>query len=405
MTTPEPAFGGVWRRIPKPVWALGFTSLLMDMSSEAIHALLPAFIVGVLGASPTILGLMEGVAEGLTSVTKLFSGVISDRLRAHKTITIVGYSLAALSKPFFAFAPSIGWVFAARAADRFGKGIRGAPRDALVAELTPPAVRGAAFGLRQSLDTVGAILGPLAAMGVMLWLEMGLRVVFLLATIPAVLAVAVLWIGIKNAPQASDIEKKEQRPWPWQGGAKLPLSFWAVVAVGAVLTMARFSEAFLVLEAQDQGFALEYLPLVLVIMNVVYAAVSYPAGALSDRLAPHKLLGAGCLVLLLADATLVYGDSMVWTVIGISLWGLHMGLTQGVLAALVAAAAPQNVRATAFGLFNLVVGIVTVTSSTLAGVLWEDYGAAATFQAGGAFSALAILGALLIGPYLPKAAK
>ena len=404
-TRPEGTTSAIWRRIPAPIWALGFTSLLMDMASEAIHALLPAFIVGVLGASPTILGLMEGIAEGLTSVTKLFSGIVSDRLRARKVITIVGYSLAALTKPLFALAPSVGWVFAARLADRFGKGIRGAPRDALVAELAPAEVRGAAFGLRQSLDTVGAILGPLAAMGIMLWLEMGLRVVFWLAAIPAFLAVAVLCFGVKEPSQVTDKSLKSIKSWPWQGGAKLPVAFWAVVAVGGILTMARFSEAFLVLQAQDEGFELAYLPLVLVIMNVVYAAVSYPAGALSDRMAPHKLLAAGCVVLLGADAILAYGNSIGWTSVGIALWGLHMGLTQGILTALVAAAAPPAIRATAFGLFNLLMGIVTVASSTLAGVLWEDFGAEATFVTGGIFSVLAVLGAVILGPALKSAQK
>jgi MFS family permease len=403
--TPIPASGSVWRRIPAPIWALGFTSLLMDMASEAVHAFLPVFMVGVLGASPAILGLMEGVAEGLSSITKLFSGAISDRLRAHKALTIVGYSLGAISKPLFAIAPTVGWVFVARTVDRFGKGIRGAPRDALVAEYAPAEVRGAAFGLRQSLDTVGAILGPLAAMGVLLWFEMGIRVVFLLATIPAVLAVLVLWMGVKKRREGYDILEKSPRQWPWQGGAKLPAAFWAVVVVGAMLTMARFSEAFLVLQAQDEGFQLAFLPLVLVIMNVVYAAVSYPAGVLSDRMAAYKLLALGCLVLLAADLVLAYGASLSWTVLGIALWGLHMGLTQGVLAALVAAAAPAPIRATAFGLFNLVMGIVMVVSSALAGVLWQDHGAQATFMAGGIFSLLAVVGAVAVGPRLPGGEK
>jgi MFS family permease len=372
----------------------------MDMSSEAIHALLPAFIVGVLGASPTVLGVMEGLAEGITSITKLFSGVLSDRLKAHRAITIAGYSLAAITKPFFAFAPTIGWVFAARAVDRFGKGIRGAPRDALVAEITPAEVRGAAFGLRQSMDTVGAFLGPLAAMGIMLWLDMGLRFVFLLATIPAILAVLVLFFGVKKGQQSHETDLKSPKAWPWQGGAKLPPACWLVCIIGAALTMARFSEAFLVLQAQDEGFELAYLPLVLVIMNVVYAAVSYPAGVLSDRMSPHKLLAAGCVVLIAADLILAKAESILATSVGIGLWGLHMGLTQGVLSALVANAAPSHIRATAFGLFNLLMGIVTVASSTVAGVLWEDAGAEATFQTGAMFSFAAAGGALLVGSRL-----
>jgi MFS family permease len=402
---PPPAAAKAWRRIPASIWALGVTSLLMDMSSEAIHALLPVFMVGVLGASPAVLGLMEGVAEGVASVTKLFSGVVSDRFRNRKALTIVGYSLGALSKPVFALAPTVGWVFAARTADRFGKGIRGAPRDALVADIAPPEVRGAAFGLRQSLDTVGAFLGPLAAMAVLLWLDMGIRVVFWLAVIPAVLAVIVLWFGVKEPRQASEEDSKIPRPWPWQGGAQLPLGFWAVVMVGALLTMARFSEAFLVLQAQDEGFELAFLPLVLVIMNVVYAAVSYPAGALSDRVAPSKLLAGGCFVLLAADVVLASASSIPWTVAGIALWGLHMGLTQGVLAAMVAGTAPPAIRATAFGLFNLIMGIVMVASSAIAGILWEELGAGATFMTGGAFSLLAAVGALVLGPWFKGALK
>ncbi len=395
--------GGVWRRIPPTVWALGVTSLLMDTASEAIHSLLPVFIVSVLGASPALLGFMEGVAEGLTAVTKLFSGVLSDRLKARKSITIAGYSLAALSKPIFAMATSMGWVWTARLIDRFGKGIRGAPRDALIADLVAPEVRGAAFGLRQALDTVGAVLGPLSAMFVLVWLEQSLRSVFWITVIPAGLSVLVLVFAVKEPPQEDGKDSKNTTPFAWSEVVNMPRAFWAVVGAGGALTMARFSEAFLVLRAQDQGMTLAYLPLVLVTMNVVYAGVAYPAGVLADRAAPHKLLAGGAVVLIAADVAMGLGGSISMTFIGIALWGLHMALTQGLLSALVAAVAPAGARASAFGLFNLIMGLVTVVSSTLAGVLWEQLGPKATFVTGGGFAVLALVGAGLLAPFLKAA--
>ncbi len=395
-----PRTAGQLGKIPAPIWAMGLTSLFMDTSSEAIHSLLPVFVVGVLGASPALIGAMEGLAEGLTAVTKLFSGVLSDRLKARKSLTLAGYALAAVSKPLFALAPTVGWVFLARSMDRFGKGIRGAPRDALVADLTPPELRGAAFGLRQALDTVGAIAGPLGAMALMLWLDLELRTVFWIAVIPAALAVLVLWVGVKEPPHHLDEYHKSTKTMPWRGGRALPAAFWGVAALGATLTMARFSEAFLILRGQEAGLSLAYAPLALVIMNVVYAAVAYPAGALADRMSPSNLLAAGCLALVGADLALAFGGSLAWTLAGIAFWGLHMGLTQGLLAALVAAAAPPALRATAFGVFNLLTGVMLVAASSLAGVLWQSFGSAATFAAGGAFAVITLLGTAILKPLL-----
>jgi MFS family permease len=388
-----------WRHIPRPVWALGFTSLFMDASSEAIHSILPIFIVQVLGASPEILGVLEGAAEGTTAFTKLFSGVLSDRLKARKSLTIAGYSLAGLSKPIFALAPSVAWVAAARITDRVGKGIRGAPRDALVADLTPPTVQGAAFGLRQALDTVGAIIGPLMALALMAWLGFGPRTVFWLAAIPAALSVATLALGVREPAQSSSAHKR----WTVKGLSQLPAAFWAVCGIGGLTTMARFSEAFLVLRAQDQGLAVALVPFVLITMNIVYAAVAYPAGAISDRTPPYRLLVAGCITLAIADGLLAgTHPGLTRTMMGIAVWGCHMGLTQGVLSALVGIAAPQTLRASAFGIFNVVLGVAAIASSTLAGFLWQQVGPSMTFIAGAGFSAAAAGATLALAPFIKR---
>ncbi len=382
------------RAIPRGVWALGFVSLFMDVSSELIHSLLPVFMVTVLGASALSVGIVEGIAEATASITKVFSGVVSDHLGKRKAIVALGYGLGAISKPFFALAPTIGWVLGARFADRIGKGIRGAPRDALIADIAPPHLRGASYGLRQSLDTVGAFIGPLAAVGLMALLADDIRTVFWFAAIPAVLSVIVLLAGVKEPPSG---RKPGEAPPPIQlaelGG--LSTAYWGVVAVGAVLTLARFSEAFLVLRAQSVGLGLTWVPLVMAVMSAVYSASAYPAGVLADRMHRRTLLAIGFAVLVLADIVLAAAGS-VWTVmIGVALWGLHMGLTQGLLATLVADAAPAHLRGSAFGVFNFVSGIVLLAASVLAGALWAAIGPPATFVAGAAFTALGLAGLLL----------
>ena len=361
----------------------------MDISSELVHSLLPVFMVTVLGASALTVGLIEGAAEATALIVKVFSGTLSDYFGRRKPLTVLGYGMAAVAKPLFALATTAGLVLAARLFDRIGKGIRGAPRDALIADITPPAVRGAAFGLRQALDTVGAFVGPLLAIGLMVLWANDFRAVFWVAVIPAVLSVALLLFGVQEP--AAPARKRGMNPLTRENLRRLSRRYWWVVAIGAVFTLARFSEAFLILRAQQGGLPIALAPLVLVVMNVVYALAAYPFGKLSDRSRHAPLLGAGLLVLLLADGVLAYSDHWTWVGAGVALWGLHMAMTQGLLAAMVANAAPAELRGTAFGLFNLVSGVAMVVASGLAGLLWDQLGASFTYLAGGAFCMLALL--------------
>ncbi len=375
-------------KIPRAVWALGFVSLLMDVSSEMIHALLPVFLVTTLGASAFAVGLIEGAAEATALIVKVFSGALSDYMGRRKPLALLGYGLAALSKPLFALATSAGLVFTARIADRIGKGIRGAPRDALLADVTPPAVRGAAFGLRQSLDTVGAFLGPVLAIGLMLLWADDFRAVFWVAIVPAVLSVAMLFFGVQE-PDRRD-GHTPTNPIRRDNLRRLSNKYWAVVTIAAIFTLARFSEAFLVLRAQEGGLALAFVPLVLIAMNVVYSLAAYPFGRLADAMSHRVLLALGLLVLIGADLLLAWSNRGPALWCGIALWGLHMGITQGLLSAMVAHTAPSDLRGTAFGLFNLVSGIAMLIASALAGLLWDRFGPSFTFFAGATFSALAV---------------
>jgi MFS family permease len=375
------------RAMPRAVWALGLVSMLMDISSEMIHGLLPVFLVSVLGASTAMVGLIEGVGEGTASISKLFSGWLSDKLGRRKALTVVGYGLSALSKPLFALAPNASFVLAARFSDRIGKGIRGAPRDALVGDLVPMGVRGAAYGLRQALDTVGAFAGPLTAMVLMAALHDDFRRIFWLALIPGLLSVLVLVIGVREAPHQASAARA---PVNFRDLRVLGGAYWTVVSVGAVLTLARFSEAFLILRAQGAGLPLALAPLVLVVMNIVYAASAYPVGALSDRISRRLLLRLGFAILIAADVVLAFAPNLWIVMSGVVLWGLHLGMTQGLIAALVADCAPVNLRATAFGVFNFASGVALLLASLLAGFLWAQIGPAATFIAGAGFTALGL---------------
>jgi MFS family permease len=376
-------------RIPGSIWALGFVSLLMDVSSELIHSLLPVFMFTELGVSAFGIGLIEGAAEATALIVKVFSGVISDYCGRRKPLAVLGYGLGALAKPLFALASGAGLVVAARLIDRVGKGIRGAPRDALVADIAPPQLRGAAFGLRQALDTVGAFLGPLLAMGLMLLWANDFRAVFWVAIVPAFLAVALLVFGV----QEPERRQRGERVNPLQRASlrRLPRAYWRVVGIGALFTLARFSEAFLVLRAQQGGLPLALTPLVLIGMNVIYAVSAYPFGKLSDSISHARLLAGGLAALLAADAALAWSNDWRWLWAGISLWGLHMGMTQGLLATMVADTAPADLRGTAYGFFNLSSGMAMLAASALAGLLWDRYGASYTFAAGALFCMLALL--------------
>jgi len=376
-------------KIPKGVWVLGLVSLLMDISSEMIHSLLPVFMMTTLGASALTVGLIEGIAEATALIVKVFSGTLSDYFQRRKGLAVLGYSLGAVTKPLFPMASSIGLVLTARFLDRIGKGIRGAPRDALVADLTPPHLRGAAFGLRQSLDSVGAFLGPLIAVGLMLLWTNDVRAVLWVAVIPAFLAVALLFFALKEPKPTATA--KRTNPISRANLSRLAPAYWWVVGLGAVFSLARFSEAFLVLRAQQGGMPLAFIPLVLVAMNVVYAATAYPFGKLSDRVTARGMLAAGLVALIAADVVLAMGQGWPIVITGVMLWGVHLGLTQGLLGKMIADTAPADLRGTAFGVYNLVSGVALLLASAVAGLIWDQFGPSFTFFAGVGFATAALL--------------
>jgi MFS family permease len=379
------------RAIPSGIWALGFVSLLMDVSSEMIHALLPVYLVGVLGVSMLAVGVIEGVAEATSAIVKVFSGALSDRVGKRKLLAALGYGLAAFTKPVFPLATSVGWFVAARFVDRIGKGIRGAPRDALVADLSPAHLRGASFGLRQSLDTIGAFLGPLLAI-VLMWLSASnFQLVFWIAVVPAFLSMALIILAVRDPDRPAGI-RSVKSPLGMAELGRLGPGCWLVVAMGGVFTLARFSEAFLILKAEAVGLPLVLVPLVLVLMNVAYAASAYPAGVLSDNGDRGRVLIPGLLLLIAADIVLAFASGIAAVLVGVALWGLHMGFTQGLLATLVADTAPAELRGTAFGVFNLITGLALLAASIIAGALWDAAGPQSTFLAGAAFTAMATTG-------------
>jgi MFS family permease len=382
-----------FRGLPTGIWALGLGSMFMDISSELIHSLLPVFMTVVLGSSMAAVGVIEGIAEATAAITKVFSGALSDYLGKRKFLMVSGYALAAFTKPIFPLATSIHWVFAARFVDRVGKGIRGAPRDALVADITPPAQRGAAYGLRQALDSIGAFIGPVLAVVFMAWFADNLKAVMWIAVAPAFIAVAIL-VAYVREPEHADADAPAGTSSILAGAGRLPLRYWLVVLLGAVFTLARFSEAFLVLRAKDVGLPLGYVPLVMIVMNVFYAGFAYPAGVAADHVSRRTLLLVGLAMLIAADVVLAVAASPWTAFAGTALWGLHMALTQGLLSKLVADTATKELRGTAFGLFNLASGAALLLASVIAGALWTAFGPSATFLAGGVFAAVAAFGLL-----------
>ncbi len=382
------------KTIPSGVWALGFVSLLMDVSSEMIHALLPVYLVTIMGASMETIGIIEGVAEATASIVKIFSGALSDWLGKRKLIVAIGYGLAAFTKPVFPLASSLGWVVAARFIDRVGKGIRGAPRDALVADIAPPHLRGAAFGLRQSLDTVGAFVGPLIAIALMWLTADNFRTVFWVAVIPGLLSFGLILFAVREPKRPAQL-RKIRFPLSRSELRRLGLNYWLVVIVTTVFTLAQFSTAFLILRARAAGLPLALIPMVLVVMNAVYALAALPAGVLSDRINRLTVLIIGFALLIAADLTLAFSGSLIGVSLGIVLWGLHLGFTQGLLSTLVADTAAAELRGTAYGVFNLSAGLALLAASMVAGALWQYLGPQATFLSGALFTVLALLG--LIG--------
>ena len=383
------------RQIPAGVWVLGFVSLLMDVSSEMIHTLLPVYLVTALGVSTLTVGIIEGIAEATASVTKVFSGALSDWLGKRKLLAAIGYGLAAFTKPIFPLASSVSWLLAARFIDRIGKGIRGAPRDALVADIAPAHLRGASFGLRQSLDTAGAFLGPGIAIGLMWLTADNFKAVFWIAVIPAFLSFALILFAVREPERPKGLRKVEA-PFSAADLKRLGSAYWWVVGVATVFSLARFSEAFLLLRAQTLGLPIFLVPMVLVVMNVVYALAAYPVGVLSDRTNRMTVLVFGFVLLIAADVILAFATGLIGVALGVILWGLHMGFTQGILATLVADTAPPELRGTAYGIFNLLGGIVLLVASVLAGALWDMIGPKGTFLAGATFTTLALAGLTVI---------
>ncbi len=391
---PPPRPSG-WRQVPRSVFALGLVSLFMDISSEVVHSLLPLFIVGTLGASTVAVGLIEGVAEATAAITKVLSGAISDRIGKRKQLTALGYGLSAITKPAFPLAGSIGVVLAARFVDRIGKGIRDAPRDALIADITPPETRGAAYGVRQALDSVGAFAGPLLAMALMAIYADDFRAVFWWAAAPASVAVLLVVFAVRE-PVGTKPNRRTGWPIHRADLDRMGGAYWWIVIIGAVLMVAQFSDAFLILKGQQAGLPLALVPLVMVLMNVVYAVLATPAGAWSDRIGRRKVLAVGLVLLVAADLDLALAPGLAGLFIGVALWGAHKGLTQGLLSALVADTAPEDLRGTAFGVFNLVTGGALLAASTLAGFLWQSFGAGAMFAVGAVVASVAAIG-LLVG--------
>jgi len=389
------------RAIPPGIWALGFVSLLMDASSEMIHALLPIYLVTVMGTSATWVGVIEGIAEATASVTKVFSGALSDRLGNRKLLTTVGYTLAALSKPIFPLAPTVGWLVAARFIDRLGKGIRGAPRDALIADIAPAHLRGSSFGLRQSLDTVGAFIGPLLAIGLMSITAGDFQAVFWVAVIPAFLAVALMIFAV-HEPKRTSPAPSAISPLRSSELARLGRSYWLIVGVATVFTLARFSEAFLILRAQAVGVPITLVPAVLVVMNMIFTLGAYQAGVIADARGRYGVLVIGIALLIAADLILAFPPSILGVALGVAVWGLHLAFTQGVLTTLVADKAPAELRGTAFGFFHLLTGGALLCASVLAGVLWDVLGPQATYLAGACIAAISLLGVFAIRQHLRR---
>lgn len=387
------------RRIPGGVWIIGFVSLLMDVSSEMIHSLLPLFMATALGTPVVIIGLIEGLAEATALCVKVFSGVISDYIGKRKGLAVLGYGLGALSKPLFALASTSGMIFSARMIDRVGKGIRGAPRDALVADVTPPEIRGAAYGLRQTLDTMGGFLGPLLAVGLMLLWSNDFRAVYWVAVVPAFLAVFLLFFGL-HEPRTPVVIARTN-PVKKDNLKRLGVDCWWVIGLGGVFTLARFSEAFLVLRAQEIDIPLALIPLVMVAMNVVFSFTAYPFGRLSDSISHRRLLQMGLMVLIVADLVLALSDSWIGIIIGVALWGVHMGMTQGLLNTMIARTAPADLRGTAFGFFSLLSGMGLLIASLGAGMLWDIWGSASTFFAGAVICVIT----LLLTQFVPEKAE
>jgi MFS family permease len=382
------------RHLSPNVAVLSLVSLFMGMSSAMIYGLLPVFLVTILGASMASVGVIEGLAEATTSLMKIFSGVISDWIGRRKPLVLLGYGLSAINKVLFPLADTAFTVLIARVADRVGKGIRDAPRDALLTDVTPSGIRGSGFGLRLALYTIGAVVGPLAAIGLMTLSGDDFRLVFWVALIPAFISVGILHVGIKEPPNQHSADDW-RLPIRRADLARLAAPFWWAIVIASLFALARFSQAFLVLKAHDIGVDAAFVPMMLVLMHVIYSAAAYPFGVLSDYIDRRLQLVIGGVILISADLVLANASTVWVTSLGAILWGLQMGVTQGLLSAVIADAAPENLRGTAFGIYDLAVGIATFIASAGAGTVWMLGGPMATFSIGAALAAATVFMLLL----------
>jgi MFS family permease len=349
------------------------------MSSAMIYGLLPVFMVRVLGISIASVGLIEGIAEAANSLIKFVSGAASDWIGRRKPLVVFGYTLSAVIKTIFPVAGTASAVLAARVIDRLGKGIRDAPRDAFLADFTAKEIRGEGFGLRLALAVAGFVVGPLIAIGLMKLSGDNFRLVFWIALIPAYLSIVVLLLTVKELPLNHD---ESPRRLPIRRGdiAALPAAFWWVIAIAGLLSLARFSQAFLVLKAFEVGVDAAFVPMVLVVMHLVFSVAAYPFGILADHLDRRLQLGIGTVILVSADVVLASASTIWMTALGAALWGLQLGVTQGLLGATIADVAPDRLRGTAFGVYDVAIGVGTFVASAGAGVLWMAGGSSIAFS-------------------------
>jgi MFS family permease len=395
------------RQLPRNVWAVGFTSMFMDVSSEMVLNILSLFLSNVLGVPTSIIGLIDGVAEATASILKLFSGWFSDKIGGRKWLAVIGYGISAVVKPFFFFANSWGLVAGVRWADRVGKGIRTAPRDALVADSVDAKMRGLAFGFHRAMDTAGAMLGILIAAGVV-WLTQKndlllsrstFQTIVLISMVPAFLAVLTLALGAK------DVVVKGQRTAPKISLKSMGKPFSIFLVIVSVFTLGNSADSFLVLRAQNLGVSVLGILLMLAVFNLIYALVSTPAGSLSDRVGRRTLIIGGWLVYALIYFGFASANSG-WQVWGLyAAYGLYYGLAYGSANALVADLVPDNLRGTAYGTYNAVIGLLAFPASFIAGVLWQGLGAWSGFGPSAPFlfgGSMALIAAILMIFWMPR---
>ena len=386
------------RALPPLVRALALVSLLTDAASEMIYPLLPVFVTTVLGGSPAMLGLLEGAAESTAALVKLGSGALSDRIGRFTPIVLIGYAIASVTRPFMGVAQSVHQVIGLRLIDRVGKGIRGAPRDALLAASVEPAVRGRAFGYHRAADHLGAVIGPVVAWLLLQQLHLTLRTVFVLSVIPGLLAVLTIVIAVRDPATTSvRVPTAPALPSP-RDVVAMPRRFWAVLAVLLLFTLGNSTDAFLLLRAQQLGVPIAMLPLLWAAHHVVKSASSVPCGALSDRVGRRRVMLLGWTLYALVYLGFAYASSAMHAWLLFLVYGLYFGLVEGAEKALIADLAPPDRRGTAFGWYNAAMGVAALPASLLLGTVWTLRGPTAAFSVGAVIAAAALVCGLVVFP-------